>query len=440
MQPETKYAPNGDINIAYQVVGDGPVDVVLVFGFISHVELMWTGMTPFLERLASFSRLIVFDKRGVGMSDPVEEAPIFEERMDDLRAVMDAAGSQEAIIVGLSEGAAMAALFAATYPERTRGLVLYGAAIRATWAPDYPWPPPRDALIEAGAMFIAPFWGQGASIEIFSPSIQDVPWAREFTAKMERTAASPRMAQRLFEMFMDIDVRDALPAISSPTLVIHRRGDRVVNIRAARWVAEQIPQARLVEMEGIDHNAWVGDSGAFLDEIETFVTGARPTRVADRILATVMFTDVVGSTERAAELGDLAWREALDGLRSITRSELGRFGGTEVKTLGDGFLATFDGPARAVRCALELVRTSNNQKLPLRIGLHTGECEVMDEGDIGGMAVHIAARISDLASPGEILVSRTVTDLVVGSGLEFEDRGRHSLKGVPGEWDLFAAH
>ncbi len=438
MQPETKYAKSGDVHIAYQVVGEGPIDLVLNFGYISHVELVWEGASKHLERLASFSRLILFDKRGVGMSDPVDNVPTFEDRMEDLHVVMDAAGSTEAVILGISEGAAMAMLFAATYPERTKGLVIYGGVARSTWAPDFPWPPTREGLEEA-AEWMLPYWGQGTSIEIFAPSVQGLPSAREAAARLERQGASPGMAKKLFGMFLDVDVRDALPSISAPTLVIHRKGDRVINIRAARWTAEHITGAKLVELDGIDHNPWVGDVDAIIDEVESFVTGARATREPDRVLRTVMFTDIVGSTERAAALGDATWRQVLDAQHALTRVELERFQGKEIKTLGDGFLATFDGPARAVRCAHALIQASEKDGSPLRIGLHTGECELMDDGDVGGIAVHIAARIASLAGSGEVLVSRTVTDLVTGSGLTFTERGRHPLKGVTGEWELFAS-
>ncbi len=357
--------------------------------------------------------------------------------MDDLRAVMDAAGSKEAFIAGISEGAGMAALFAASHPERTRGLILYGPVVRSTWAPDFPWPPPRDDLLQASIELVQPAWGTGATVEIFSPSVQDDPEARAFSAEFERNAASPGMIQSLFLMFLDIDVRHVLPTITAPTLVLHRRGDRVVNVRAGRWVAEQIPNAKYVELEGIDHLPWAGDAMAVMDEIETFITGVRPQREPDRVLATVMLTDIVGSTDRAVELGDAAWRQLLESHYKATQEEIDRNRGRQIKTLGDGVLATFDGPARAIRCAMALVKDAETRGYSIRVGLHTGECEVMGE-DIGGVAVHTASRIGALASAGEVLVSRTVTDLVAGSGLQFQERGRHSLKGVPGDWELFA--
>lgn len=438
----TQYARSEEASIAYQVVGDGPKDLVLVPGFATHLELEWESppYARFMERLASFSRLIVFDKRGTGLSDPVTEVPTLEQRVDDVRAVMDAVGSERAALFGISEGGPMCVLFAATHPERASALVLHGAMARTTEAPDYPWASPADALREATAEFIAPYWGQQAEgmVELFAPSFADNPEALEFIARLQRTAASPAMVQQIFEMFLDIDVRSILPTIHIPTLVLHRRGDRVVNWRAGKWMAEQIPDARYVELEGIDHLPWAGDMDAVLGEIEEFLTGARTAPEPDRVLATVMFADLVGSTSRAAELGDARWRELLGEHHQAVQRELGRFRGREVKTLGDGYLATFDGPARAIGCGHAIVEASRPLELELRVGLHSGEVELMD-GDIGGIAVHIASRIGDLAAPGEVLVSSTVKDLVAGSGIEFADRGTEQLKGVPDEWRLFAA-
>ena len=440
--PPTRYAKSGDASIAYQVVGDAPLDLVLVLGFATHVELQWESpaFARFFERLSSFARLIVFDKRGTGLSDPVAEVPTLEQRIDDIRAVMDAAGSERAAFLGISEGGPTSVLFAATHPERVTALVLYGAMGRTTEAPDYPWASPADALRESAAEFIAPFWGQQAQgmVELFAPSLADDPDAVEFTARMERSAASPAMVQQIFEMFLDIDVRDILPAIRVPTLVLHRRRDRVVNWRAGKELASRIPNARYVELSGIDHLPWAGDSDAVLGEIEEFLTGARSLPEPDRVLATVMFTDIVGSTQHAAELGDARWRELLAAHQAGVRRELERFRGREVKTLGDGCLATFDGPARAIRCGDAIAETARSQDLEVRVGLHTGEVELMDE-DVGGIAVHIAARIGALAGAGEVLVSSTVKDLVAGSGIRFVDRGAKHLKGVSDEWRLFAA-
>ena len=439
--PPTHYAKSGDASIAYQVVGDGPMDLVLVLGFATHLELQWESppFARFCERISSFSRLIIFDKRGTGLSDPVTEVPTLERRIDDVRAVMDAAGSERGALFGVSEGGPMSALFAATYPSRVTALVLHGAMGRTTEAPDYPWASPAEALRESVAEFIAPYWGRQPQglVELFAPSFADDPQAVEFAGRMERSAASPAMVQQIFEMFLDIDVRAILPTIHVPTLVLHRRGDRVVNRRAGMELAAQIPHARYAELPGIDHLPWAGDADAVLGEIEEFLTGARSLPEADRVLATVMFTDIVGSTERAAKLGDARWRELLASHQASVRRELTRFRGREVKTLGDGCLATFDGPARAIRCGHAIAEAARSSDLEVRVGLHSGEVELMGE-DVGGIAVHIAARVGALADAGEVLVSSTVKDLVAGSGLRFDDRGTQRLKGVPDEWQLFA--
>jgi pimeloyl-ACP methyl ester carboxylesterase len=394
----------------------------------------------FFDRISSFSRLIIFDKRGTGLSDPIAEVPTLEQRVDDVRAVMDAAGSERAALFGISEGGPMSVLFAATHPERVTALVLYGAMGRTTEAPDYPWASPAEALREAAAEFIAPYWGQHAEgmVELFSPSLADDPAAAEFTARLERSAASPAMVQGIFEMFLDVDVRAILPTIHVPTLVLHRRGDRVVNRRAGEELAQRIPDARYVELPGIDHVPWAGNSEDVLGEIEEFLTGVRTVPEPDRVLATVMFTDIVGSTERAAELGDAQWGEVLAVHQAAVRREVERFRGREVKTLGDGSLATFDGPARAIRCGHAIVEEARSHGLEVRIGLHCGEVELVED-DVGGIAVHIAARVGAIAAPGEVLVSSTVKDLVAGSEIPFADRGTNQLKGVPDEWRLFAA-
>ena len=440
--PPTKYAKAGDTSIAYQVVGDGPIDLVIVLGFATHLELQWEAppLARFFERIGSFSRLIIFDKRGTGLSDPVTEVPTLEQRIDDVRAVMDAAGSERASLFGISEGGPMSVLFAAAHPDRVSSLVLYGAMGRTTEAPDYPWASPAEALRESTAEFIAPYWGQQAEgmVELFAPSFAGDPQTLEFTARMERSAASPAMVQQIFEMFLDIDVRDVLPTIHVPTLVIHRHGDRVVNRRAGEELAGQIPGAEYVELPGIDHMPWAGDAEAVLGEIEEFLTGARSVAEPDRVLATVMFTDIVGSTERAGELGDARWSELLSAHQEAVRRELTRFRGREVKTLGDGFLASFDGPARAIRSGRAIVEAARASGLEVRIGIHSGEVELIED-DLGGIAVHIAARVGALASADEVLVTSTVKDLVAGSGIQFEDRGSKQLKGIPDEWHLFAA-
>ncbi len=440
--PATRYASSGDASIAYQVVGDGPLDVVLVLGFATHLELQWElpAFARFFERVGSFARLIVFDKRGTGLSDPVAEVPTLEQRVDDVRSVMDAAGSERAALIGISEGGPMSVLYAATHPERVTALVLYGAMGRTTEAPDYPWAAPAEALRESAAEFIAPYWGQDSEgmVELFAPSLLGDRRAVEFNARLERSAASPAMVQQIFEMFLDIDVRAVLPTLHVPTLVLHRRGDRVVNRRAGEELAARIPGARYVELEGIDHVPWAGDSDAVLGEIEEFLTGARTFPEPDRVLATVMFTDIVGSTERATELGDARWRELLAEHDTVVRRELARFRGREVKSLGDGYLATFDGPARAIRCGAAIAEAARPLGLEVRTGLHTGEVELIGD-DVGGIAVHIAARVGSLAGGGEVLCSSTVKDLVAGSGIPFEDRGARELKGIPDEWRLFAA-
>jgi pimeloyl-ACP methyl ester carboxylesterase len=424
------------------MVGEGPIDVVLVLGFSTHVELQWDwkGFADFFERIGSFSRLILFDKRGTGLSDPVTEVPTLEQRVDDVRAVMDAAGSERAVMFGISEGGPMSVLFAATHPERVSHLVLHGAMGRTTEAPDYPWAPPADALRESALEFIVPFWGQEAEglVQLFSPSLADDAEAVEFNARLERSSASPSMVQQLFEMFLDIDVRAVLPTIHVPTLVLHRHGDFVVNRRAGEELASHIPGARYVELPGNDHLPWAGDSEALLGEIEEFLTGTRSAPEPERVLATVMFTDIVGSTELAAGMGDARWRELLSGHQEDVRRQLTEFRGREVKTLGDGNLATFDGPARAIRCGGAIAEAARSRDLDVRVGLHSGEIELIED-DVGGIAVHIAARVGALAAPGEVLVTSTVKDLVAGSGIPFQDRGTQSLKGIPDEWRLFAA-
>jgi pimeloyl-ACP methyl ester carboxylesterase len=440
--PPTQYAKSGDTSIAYQVVGDGPIDLVLVLGFATHIELQWEGapFARFCERLGGFSRLILFDKRGTGLSDPVPEVPTLEQRVDDVRAVMDAAGSERAALFGVSEGGPMSIMFAATHPERATALVLHGAMARTTEAPDYPWATPAEALRESAAEFIAPNWGSDPTgiMELFAPSFAGDPRAMEITARLERNAASPAMVGQIFEMFLGTDVRDILPTIHIPTLITHRRGDRVVNWRAGRDLADRIEGSKYVELDGIDHLPWAGDSDAVVGEVQEFLTGARSAAEPDRVLATVMFTDICGSTERAAELGDAHWRDLLEAHQAAVRRDLERFRGREVKTLGDGSLATFDGPARAIQCGHAIAETARSLGLEERIGLHCGEVEVMDD-DVGGIAVHIAARVGALAGPSEVLVTSTVKDLVAGSEIEFEERGAQRLKGVPDEWNLFAA-
>ncbi|MGI9084470.1 MAG: adenylate/guanylate cyclase domain-containing protein [Aeromicrobium sp.] len=436
--PKTKYARSGDVSIAYQVVGDGPMDLIYVPGFVSHVELNWEvpPIVHIIERLASFSRLIMFDRRGSGLSDPVVGVPTLEERMDDVRAVMEAVGSERAALLGVSEGVPMSILFAATHPDLTTGLVLYGGMARSTWAPDYPWATPADALLESSAE-MQPHLYDGAMIEIMAPSLSDDPRSREVYARFLRYSATPAMLMQSYLMFLDIDVRAVLPTVDVPTLVLHRRGDQAVNRRGAEWMAAQIPGGKYVELAGIDHALFAGDTDAVIDEVEEFLTGVRRATEIDRVLATVMFTDIVDSTKRATAMGDRPWRDLLEGCNGAIRRELARFGGREIKTLGDGMLATFDGPARAIRCGLAVTGAVKPLGIEVRVGLHTGEVELVGD-DVAGIAVHIAARVGALAETGEVLVSGTVKDLVAGSGIAFSERGEHVLKGVPDTWRLFA--
>ncbi len=438
--PETRYARSGEVHIAYQVFGDGPLDVVLVPGYVTHVELVWEHepSARFLERLASFARVIAFDRRGSGLSDPVGDAPTLEQRMDDVRAVMDAAHSERAALIGISEGVPMSILFAATYPQRAMALVCAGGMARSTYAEDYPWAVPAQALLESAAELLLPTWGDGSTIEVAAPSRAEDPRTRAFFGRMQRATASPGMLVALGMMFLDLDVRDVVPTVHTPALVIHRIHDRLVNVRNGRWLAEHLPKARLVELPGGDHIPWYEGAEEWLDIVQEFLTGVRPVPEPQRILATVLFTDIVDSTRIAAELGDRPWLDLLEQHRRSVRESIAQFRGREVKTIGDGFLATFDGPARAIRCALAVTGSCEPPGIQVRAGIHTGECEVLGD-DIGGMAVHIAARVSSLAGAGEVLVSRTVKDLVVGSGIEFSDRGDHELKGVPDSWRLHAA-
>jgi len=437
VQPETRYARSGDVSIAYQVSGEGPFDVVYVPGFVSHVELGWTTppMATAWSRLASISRLIVFDKRGTGMSDRVAGAPTLETRMDDVRAVMDAVNSERAALFGISEGGPMSVLFAATYPERTSALILYGTIAKGSWAPDYPWGPMGEGR-EEWYEEIRREWGGPYGTDWWAPSATNDERFKQWWAKYLRQGASPGAVITLFRMNFDIDIRHVLPAVSIPTLVLHRTGDQAVPVGGGRYIAEHIPNAKYVELAGNDHLWWVGDSDAIINESEEFLTGARGISEPERVLATVLFTDIVDSTKRAAEMGDRQWRDLLDTHNAMMRKELTRFRGVEIKTLGDGFMATFDGPARAIRCARAMGASLRLLGIEIRAGLHTGECELMGN-DIGGIAVHIAARVAAKASSGEVLVSSTVKDLVVGSGIQFSDHGVHSLKGIPGEWRLF---
>jgi len=441
VHPKTEYARSGELHIAYQVVGDGPFDLVYVPGWVSHLDLAWEEPTlaRFLGRLASFSRLILFDKRGTGLSDrvPNAELPSLEERMDDLRAVMDAAGSERAAVFGFSEGGNLSTLFAATYPERTSALVMFGTFSKRIRSPDYPWAPTVEEREQQYAE-VARDWGGCMNLDRYVPSrLDDEAFTRRLSAYF-RSAASPGAAVALLRMNTEIDTRNVLPAIHVPTLVMHRTGDRSVHVDEGRWMAGQIPGARFAELPGEDHMPWVGDQDSVLDEIQEFLTGVRPDREPDRVLATVLVTDIVGSTRHAATLGDRAWCDLLERHHAVVRRELAAFRGREVDTAGDGFLATFDGPARAVSCACRIRDAMKALGLEIRAGLHTGEIELAD-GKVRGIAVHTGARIASAAQAGEILVSSTVKDLVSGSGIRFEDRGEHTLKDMPRNWQLYAA-
>jgi class 3 adenylate cyclase/pimeloyl-ACP methyl ester carboxylesterase len=438
--PETRYAKTGDNYVAYQVMGEGPFDLVFVPGFVSHLDLQmeWPLAANFYERLASFCRLIRFDKRGTGLSDRTGPIPTIEERMDDVRAVMDAAGSARAALFGYSEGGPMSIVFAATYPHRTSALILCGAFARVAWAPDNVWGR-TDEQQAARLKLIEEKWGQGSTIDVHAPSLADDQEQRRFMGRVERSSASPAAAQTLLRMNHAIDVRHVLPTISAPTLVLHRAGESI-NVEHGRYLARHIRGAKYIEFPGIDHLPWVGDSNSIIGEIEAFLTGQRRDIVteSDRVLATVLFTDIVDATKRLVELGDRGWKDLLTQHHSLIRDQLTRHRGREIDTAGDGFLAAFDGPARAVRCGRAIVESIRKLGIHVRAGVHTGECEVIGE-KLGGIAVHIGARIGALAAPDEVLVSRTVSDLVAGSGLQFEERGTHSLKGVPGSWQLLAA-
>jgi class 3 adenylate cyclase/pimeloyl-ACP methyl ester carboxylesterase len=431
LPPETKYARAGDVSIAYQAFGSGRLDLVLLSTFWNQIEHHWElpSFARALERLASFARVVMLDKRGSGLSDRVGGTPSAEERMDDIRAVMEAVGSRRAALLGASEGGTLSALFAATYPEQVDALIIYGSTARwADWL--------TEPTFELMNNYFETAWGSGDYAALIAPTLSEDEDFRRWFARLERLTATPGAARELMRWNAEIDVRAALPAITAPTLVLHRSDDMAAPIEGGRYLAEHIPGARFVELPGDEHYPFVGDVDRVVDEIEEFLTGERSRRAIDRALATVLFTDIVHSTERAAALGDRRWHELLERHDSAVRRELQRFGGREVKRTGDGFLATFDGPARGVRCAAAIRDALNQLGLEVRSGLHTGECELFD-GDIGGIAVHIAARVNALAGAGEVLVSGTVKDLVVGSEIQFAPHGETPLKGIPGRWPLF---
>jgi pimeloyl-ACP methyl ester carboxylesterase/DNA-binding winged helix-turn-helix (wHTH) protein len=438
--PETMYARSGDVNIAYQVIGDAPLDLVFVMGWVSHLEYFWRepSFARFLLRLASFARLILFDKRGTGLSDrvPINELPTLEQRMDDVRAVMDAVGSERAALCGVSEGGPMCSLFAATYPEKTLALVMIGTYAKRIRDDDYPWAPTpehRQEFFEE----MREQWGGPVGLEERAPSVANDPQFRQWWATYLRMGASPGAALALTQMNAEIDVRQVLPSIRVPTLVIHRSEDQCLKVEEGRYVAGKIPGARYVELPGRDHLPFVGDQDAILDEVEEFLTGVRHTLEPDRMLATVLFTQIVDSQEHAQRLGETSWEALLDKLRAHVRKEIEWFRGRDIDMVGDRPLAIFDGPARAIRCASAIRQYAARLGVQMRIGLHTGECDMVD-GKVGGIAAEIGVQVANLAAPDEVLVSSTVKDLVAGSGIQFEERGAHQLTGIPGEWRLFA--
>jgi pimeloyl-ACP methyl ester carboxylesterase/DNA-binding CsgD family transcriptional regulator len=434
-----KYARSGDVNIAYQVVGDGPIDLVLVLGWVSHLAYVWElpALATFLNRLASFSRLILFDKRGCGMSDRVHPLPTMEQRMDDVRAVMDAVGSHRAAIMGISEGGVMSALFAATYPERTAGLIIDGSYPSALRRPGYPWGYTQDRL-EIALGQVKETWGKVIGMERYAPSQVDNPEVANWWAMFTQMSASPGDAEDLLRMNTHIDIRDILPAIRVPTLVIHAGGDRVAPVEAGRFFAEHIPGARLLELDSIDHWPYFGDADLVIGEVQELLTGARTGPAPETMLATVLCTNVTQAGAHAVWLGDKRWNELVDRHHSVVRKALARYSGREIEASEHGVTAVFDGTARAVRCALDVRDQLLDLGLRIRAGLHAGECEIQG-GRPRGVALQVASNVMGTAQPGEVLVSSTVKDLVVGSGLEFADRGSRGFAGVPGSWSLFTA-
>jgi pimeloyl-ACP methyl ester carboxylesterase len=438
--PETMYAKSGNVNIAYQVVGDAPLDLVFVMGWVSHLEYFWKepSFARFLLRLSSFARLILFDKRGTGLSDrvPNNELPTLEQRMDDVRAVMDAAGSERAALCGVSEGGPMCSLFAATYPEKTLALVMIGTYAKRVRDDDYPWAPTAD---ERQHFFneIREHWGGPVGLEERAPSVATDTQFRDWWATYLRMGASPGAALALTEMNAAIDVRQVLPTIRVPTLVIHRTGDECLKIQEGKYVADQIPGAKFVELPGNDHLPFVGDQESILDEVEEFLTGVRHQAEPDTVLATILYMRIVGSEQHAERVGNERWDEMLRRLRTHIQKEIEWFRGREIDMVGDRPLAIFDGPARAIRAASAISQYASRLDIQMRAGLHTGECE-LSNGKVTGLSTQICLEISNHSKPGEVLVSNTVKDLVAGSGIRFEDRGAHQLEGVAGEWQLFA--
>ncbi len=438
--PPIRYTKSGGVHIAYQVVGDGPIDLLLVHGWVSHLEVNWDEplIVNFIDRLQSFARVILFDKRGTGLSDRVSESelPTLEQRMEDVHAVLDAVGSQRAALLGISEGGPMCALFAATYPERTSALIMCGSYARWMRDADCSWAPSREEH-EASFAAYERQWGTPIGFKIIAPSAAGDERYRNWWARYLRMGASPGAGVALYRMNVEIDIRSLLPSVHVPTLLLHRSGDRLINIACSRYMAEHIPGAKLVELAGVDHLPFFGDAEAVLGEIQEFLTGVRPAVAYDTTLATILFVDIADSTAKASSLGDARWRDLLDAFHHSVRQELDRYRGNLIDTAGDGAFASFDGPARAIRCACAIRDRAATLGVSVRAGLHTGECQIAGE-KLAGVAIHIGARVAACAQPGEVVVSSTVKDLVAGAGLRFADGGTHTLKGVPGEWRLFA--
>lgn len=438
MKPETRFTQVGPVSIAYQVFGDGPVDLVIVPGWISNLDTFWEepSVVRFFDRLSTFARVILFDKRGTGLSDRVTPSPMLEERMEDVHSVLDAVGSERAALLGYSEGGPMCALFSVTYPARTEALIMIGSYPTNQITDDYPFGRSKEAWGQFN-LYVKEQWGGPVGLELRAPSRISDPRFQRWWAKFLRTGASPSTAVALNEMNAEIDIRQVLPSIRVPTLLLHATGDRTIKVEASRYMAKRIPNAKLVEFDSDDHLPFTEPARIILDEVEEFLTGTKHSAIVDRVVSTVMFTDIVGSTDLASKLGDVQWQDLLDSHHAAVRHELDVFRGREIKTTGDGFHATFDGPARAIRCALSIHESIDSLGLSVRIGLHTGELVQSEEG-FAGVAIHIAARVADLASAGQVLVSQTVKDLVAGSGIRFRDQGLHSLKGVQDKWRVFS--
>jgi pimeloyl-ACP methyl ester carboxylesterase len=440
-KPKTRYAKSGEVNIAYQVVGEGPIDIVYIPGWVSNIDMMWTEarLANFLTKLSAFSRLILFDKRGTGLSDRVGKYSTLEERMDDIRSVMNTVGSERAALFGHSEGGSASLLFAATYPQRTIALVTFGVFAKRKYSTDYPWAP-TDAERQLSYKMIEDKWADGdmQGLRSLVPSLADDNKFMDWFASYLRAGASPGAALDLQRQNTEVDITGILDTIKVPTLLLHTTGDKDVHVDEAKYIAERIPNSKLVELPGDDHLFWTGDSYFILAEIEEFITGVRPNKVFDRVLSTILFTDIVRSTEHLSKSGDKKWIDILERHNALVRDELRRFNGKEIKNTGDGFLATFDGPSRAVRCAEAIRDVVKTLEIEITAGIHTGECEIFDAGDIGGIAVHIAARILSKAQPNQILISMTVKHLLIGDGFQFTDLGNVSLKGIEEDYRIYS--